>query len=387
MKKTITTLTLLVGFLFSNAQITLDQSNVPQSGTYTETRDYVFSGIALPAEGANQVYDYSSMSLPTTTVNINYQPATRPEFSNSTRYFVGNGVVGPIAVSAEYYTSIDANGLYDTGSYVLPSSQSLQTITGNANDVIVFPGNLSAFSLPSANLPFPATFGSQVSSNFDFVTDFQLTVGAFGLNSTPGQNVQSVVKTVEVVGYGQLTLPVPSGQSIPYDVLMVKQEEVITNNVFLAGAPAPQALLNAFGVTQGQVTTNAAYVFYAENYEVPIAFFIMDENFTQVDQMFYDMDLLQVLSVNQNEFENSISMYPNPASNQVNITRQSNNKPIDAINIYDISGKFVKSVDKNQFSDASSRINIDVSDLSNGTYLVKINSGNLYTTKKMVVAN
>jgi hypothetical protein len=387
MKKTITTLTLFVGFLFSNAQITLDQSNVPQSGTYTETRDYVFSGIALPAEGANQVYDYSSMSLPTTTVNINYQPATRPEFSNSTRYFVGNGVVGPIAVSAEYYTSIDANGLYDTGSYVLPSSQSLQTITGNANDVIVFPGNLSAFSLPSANLPFPATFGSQVSSNFDFVTDFQLTVGAFGLNSTPGQNVQSVVKTVEVVGYGQLTLPVPSGQSIPYDVLMVKQEEVITNNVFLAGAPAPQALLNAFGVTQGQVTTNAAYVFYAENYEVPIAFFIMDENFTQVDQMFYDMDLLQVLSVNQNEFENSISMYPNPASNQVNITRQSNNKPIDAINIYDISGKFVKSVDKNQFSDASSRINIDVSDLSNGTYLVKINSGNLYTTKKMVVAN
>jgi hypothetical protein len=387
MKKTITTLTLLVGFLFSNAQITLDQSNVPQSGTYTETRDYVFSGIALPAEGANQVYDYSSMSLPTTTVNINYLPATRPEFSNSTRYFVGNGVVGPIAVSAEYYTSIDANGLYDTGSYVLPSSQSLQAITGNPSDVIVFPGNLSAFSQPSANLPFPATFGSQVTSNFDFVTDFQLTVGAFGLNSTPGQNVQSVVKTVEVVGYGQLTLPVPSGQSIPYDVLMVKQEEVITNNVFLAGAPAPQALLNAFGVTQGQVTTNAAYVFYAENYEVPIAFFIMDENFTQVDQMFYDMDLLQVLSVNQNEFENSISMYPNPASNQVNITRQSNNKPIDAINIYDISGKFVKSVDKNQFSDASSRINIDVSDLSNGTYLVKINSGNLYTTKKMVVAN
>ena len=387
MKKTITTLTLFVGFLFSYAQITLDQSNVPQSGTYTETRDYVFSGIALPAEGANQVYDYSSMPLPTTTVNINYLPATRPEFSNSTRYSVRNAFLGPIAVSGEYYTSIDANGLYDTGAYVLPSSQSLQAITGNPSDVIIFPGNVTAFIQPSVIIPFPASFGSQVVSNFDFVTDFQLTVGAFGLNSTPGQSIQSVVRTVEVVGSGQLTLPVPSGQSIPYDVLLVKQQEVITNNVLLGGAPAPDALLNAFGLTQGQVTTISEYMFYAENYEVPIALFIMDENFTQVDQMFYDMDLLQVLSVNQNEFENSISMYPNPASNQINITRQSNNKPIDAVNIYDISGKFVKSVDKNQFSDASSRINIDVSDLSNGTYLVKINSGNLYTTKKMVVAN
>lgn len=390
MKKTVTIFAVLMGFAHTNAQITLDDTNLPHSASYTENRDYVFSSdeaIALPIEGADQTYDYSSMSLPTTTVVIDYLPVTRPEFSTSTRYFTGTGSVGPIDITSEYYILQNAEGLFETGSYVLPSSESLLTITGNSNDLIEFPGNTVIFEEPAAELTFPASFGTQNVSNFEFVTDFQLTVAAFGLSATPGQNVQSVELTIDVVGYGQLTLPVPSGQSIPYDVLLVKHDQVITNNVFLGGAPATDALLNAFGVTQGQVSTIAYYIFYAENYEVPIAWFIMNEDFTEVDQMFYDMDLLETLSVAQNEFENSITVYPNPVSNQVKITRQTNDTPIDAVNIFDISGRLVKSVNKNTFSDASSPIEIDVNDFSNGTYLVKINSGNLYTTKKIVVAN
>lgn len=388
MKKTITILAVLMGFAHTNAQVTLDETNLLHSPTYTEQRNYVFTDIDVPAEGANQTYDYSSMSLPTTTIVREYFPATRPEFTGFSRYQLGVGGLGPVDVNGEYYTLQNAEGLYNTGGYILPSTQNLQALTGGANDFIEFPGNSSIFEEPSAELLFPASFGTEaVSSSYDFLTEYELTIAGFGLNATPGQIIQSSDITAEVVGYGQLTLPVPSGQSIPYDVLLVKYEQEITNNVFLGGAPAPDALLSAFGLTQGQVTVVSEYKFYAENYDVPIAFFIMNDDFSEVDQMFYDMDLLETLSVAQNEFENSISVYPNPATNQVNIIRQTNDTSIDAINIYDISGRLVKTVSKDTFSDASSPIEIDVNDFSNGTYLIKINSGNISTTKKIVVSN
>lgn len=387
MKKTITFLAVLMGFVFTNAQVTLDETNLPHSPNYTEQRNYVFNGIAVPTEGADQTYDYSSMSLPTNTIVREYFPATRPEFSAFSRYQLGVGGLGPVDVSGEYYTLQNAEGLYNTGAYILPSTQNLQALTGNADDFIEFPGNGSIFEEPSAEILFPASFGTDaVSSSYDLLTEYELTIAGFGLSATPGQIIQTSDITSEVVGYGELTLPVPSGQSIAYDVLLVKYEQEITNNVFLGGAPAPDALLSAFGLTQGQVTVASHYKFYTENYDVPIAFFIMNDDFTEVDQMFYDMDLLETLSVAQNEFENSITVYPNPAINQVTIARQTNTRPIDAINIFDISGRLVKSVAENAFSDASSPVKIDVNELSNGTYLVKINSGSLYTTKKMVIS-
>lgn len=368
MKTKITITACLMGLMFANAQITLDENNVLHSTNYTEDRDYIFSGIAVPQEGVDQVYDYSSLSLPTSTITKTFEPVTRPEYSNSTRFFIGATSLGPISLSAEYYELQDATGLYETGSYTLPSTQNLQALTGNSNDFIEFPGNSQVFEQPATNLSFPASFGMSEVSNYDFVTNYELTVAAFGLSATPGQNIQSVVNTTEVVGYGELILPVPGGQSIPYDVLLVKEERVITNNVFLGGAPAPDALLSAFGLTQGQTDTVAFYTFYAENYEVPIMRIIMNEDFTETDQMYYDMDLLQTLGVANNEFSNSLKIFPNPASDRVSITQDSNLETFNMIEIYDLLGKQVKSIDSRTFIDQ--QMDIDVSDLTNGTLYV-----------------
>lgn len=81
----------------------------------------------------------------------------------------------------------------------------------------------------------------------------------------------------------------------------------------------------------------------------------------------------EVLSIENNELQ-ELSIYPNPASDKVNIV---SNDPIDNIEVYDILGKQVKTL---------RGINeIDVSNLNSGIYLFKIWIGNKVQTKKIVV--
>jgi hypothetical protein len=80
-----------------------------------------------------------------------------------------------------------------------------------------------------------------------------------------------------------------------------------------------------------------------------------------------------VLSVEQNELL-ELSIFPNPASDKVNIT---SNNPIDRIEVYDISGKQVKAIKSTNI--------IEVSDLNSGIYLFKIWIDEQVQTKKIVV--
>ena len=89
------------------------------------------------------------------------------------------------------------------------------------------------------------------------------------------------------------------------------------------------------------------------------------------------------LSVPKNEFK-SISIYPNPVENNLNIQLTSNeNSKID-LYIYDIQGRIVK---KQEFKDNSYILNtrLDVSSFASGIYFLKINQGAKYYTQKINV--
>ena len=82
-----------------------------------------------------------------------------------------------------------------------------------------------------------------------------------------------------------------------------------------------------------------------------------------------------VLSTNNSIFE-SFKMFPNPANGNFvyfNVTENA------TINVYNILGKLIQSVEVTQ-----SKNSIDVSELNRGIYLVKINSGNQFITKKLI---
>ncbi|HMC01180.1 MAG TPA: T9SS type A sorting domain-containing protein, partial [Flavobacteriaceae bacterium] len=74
--------------------------------------------------------------------------------------------------------------------------------------------------------------------------------------------------------------------------------------------------------------------------------------------------------------EDLFSLYPNPASTSFQIT-----KPVDNVSVYDITGKLVKAF-KGNFP---ARHELGVSELANGMYLVKIESLEGSTTKRLII--
>lgn len=73
------------------------------------------------------------------------------------------------------------------------------------------------------------------------------------------------------------------------------------------------------------------------------------------------------------------SVFPNPSKNNVNIT-SSNNASINAVEMYDINGRTVKSVKLDNVSDAQ----LNISDLAQGVYTLKISSENGSSVKKVI---
>ncbi|UPT67907.1 MAG: T9SS type A sorting domain-containing protein [Sphingobacteriales bacterium JAD_PAG50586_3] len=89
-------------------------------------------------------------------------------------------------------------------------------------------------------------------------------------------------------------------------------------------------------------------------------------------------DAFIVTSVDANVVANSISLFPNPATNMVTISTPQN---IASINVYDVAGKLVMSQNYNQ----SNNIIIDIATLSNGFYTVQmLTAKGEMVTKKLI---
>lgn len=77
------------------------------------------------------------------------------------------------------------------------------------------------------------------------------------------------------------------------------------------------------------------------------------------------------------ERDTHTNIYPNPASTQMHVYASS---PMSSISIYSISGQLIQTIDAN-----GEQTDINVTDLSNGLYLMKINTENGVVTRKFNV--
>ena len=97
------------------------------------------------------------------------------------------------------------------------------------------------------------------------------------------------------------------------------------------------------------------------------------ENITEAAFDFFSVTDFSVLNTTENENEASILFYPNPFTNQITIVN-----PINQITIYDFKGQVV--------FESNNQSSIDLSHLSNGIYIIKIQdeNGNILGLEKVV---
>ncbi len=83
------------------------------------------------------------------------------------------------------------------------------------------------------------------------------------------------------------------------------------------------------------------------------------------------------IGIEENKHSNKISLYPNPASNTINISDLPLEK-CDDVRIYDVSGRLLKHYNNDNI--------LDVSSLSNGLYILKVmtNDGDVYMGKFLI---
>ena len=90
-----------------------------------------------------------------------------------------------------------------------------------------------------------------------------------------------------------------------------------------------------------------------------------------------------VLSVEEFDAEKVFAIFPNPADNEITIQSTSNVlKNGASIQLFDMLGRIVK---ENKFDSSLEQEKVDVSNLNEGVYLLKIASENFSTTKKIVI--
>ena len=105
------------------------------------------------------------------------------------------------------------------------------------------------------------------------------------------------------------------------------------------------------------------------NTKIVLFFNASQENGSESDVYYVDeLKWTSSLSVNEHNLTSWISVFPNPAVNEINIQSSIN---VDSYKLFDIEGKQIlqrNNVNKNQFK-------FDISDLNSGLYLLKVFSG------------
>ena len=111
----------------------------------------------------------------------------------------------------------------------------------------------------------------------------------------------------------------------------------------------------------------------------------LDQSVVNWDTYYLDDFNLSLAPLYVHEINDSevISVYPQPAKDNLNIDIKLSNNDENRLDLYDIQGKVLLSTVVNQ---NSNNVSLDVSGLNSGIYFVKVQSkDNLYTKKVQII--
>ena len=100
------------------------------------------------------------------------------------------------------------------------------------------------------------------------------------------------------------------------------------------------------------------------------------ENYKETGENVPDMPVANVTTV---------SMYPNPVQGQATVKFSVNGKDQVSYQVYDLMGRMVKNVALGSYSEGEHEVNVDMSDLSTGSYIMRVSQGSSNSCVKFVV--
>jgi hypothetical protein len=367
----------LVFCLHIQAQITLTLSNTNFTPGPTIALEADTTGFVIPSQGVNQQWNYSNLTKTgvvnrTALVpsNINFPTATYLD-TNVTTVFIPEWYY-----YYDPYLETTPDGVKYLGFVVKNQRYGIQ-LTGNPKDSCIFPEQFLVYGNPGMFMPFPSTMSSSWHTDHRNVLNFQLTIASFGLNKTPCQKATHIVGVDTIVGWGKMRVPTSLGPSLAYEVLLVRRMTTFTDSFYMAGTPAPTALLNAFGVSQGQKSYSGRYLFWRVNARYPLLMLnFIGSDFSKVKEAYYDGTAEYDPNYGFEDLQNSgkITIYPNPVSDKLFIE---SDKIFSGYSIYNSVGKLL-------YNGIILQNTIELKEMPKGLYFVKLTSGSVARTVKFI---
>lgn len=359
--KTLLTTALLTISLFTQAQITITEADLPVVDDTFRLSTALDPQIDYATTGANQTWDYSYLEAISQDIDTIF-PVDFTPFAYQLLF--DNGIIYPDH-KADYATrgiEFDLLGqltLEDVYNFTQVDSNSLRTVGFGAR-INGIPAPIQYDSIEVV-YDFPVNYGNIDSSNFLFGQGVP-SVGYYGATGT---------RYNEVDGWGTLITPFGT-----FDALRIKSEIVRTDTFYLD--------LVGFGFNFPNNSTE--YKWLGVGSGVPLLTIITNDGFggEMVQSIEYQDSIRPtILNIDELALGNAFTVYPNPANNEVRIA-QSNDVQVKAIEIIDAQGRIVRT---NASANSNHDVVFEVSDIARGTYFVRIVTEKGLVHKPLVIAH
>lgn len=308
-------LCLVVSWNISYSQ-TITTANMMVVGDSIKVTYVKAQGLSPGGSGSNQNWTFTNLTDSTTTVIYAVNPSTTaysPSFPQS------NLAIG------------DKDGNYD----YFNNSLNEFVFNGHGNIYLTMP-----YLNPLIQFKFPMNYGDSYTSTMS--SDYPYSGTTYYRRGT---------STVLVDGSGTLTTPKGSFSN----VLRVRTEQIFTDSAYYAGT---SYIFPASSVTYAFLHPNFKHLIFDITYLSPAS------GGTYAFYRYYDQDISLGFTKRQKVY---LSAYPNPSRNTLTIETDLNSE-FQTIEMVDMLGKVMVSKHIH-----TNRTEIDLSGLSAGVYLLRIN--------------
>lgn len=278
---------LLFGQASAFGQITITSANCKFAAPpQVDTFEVLPVTTPRPSVGADQVWDLSS-ATPQSQVFYNYFQPNKTDFPKASLGLYAVTSFSQLDYGYALQRGVEPTGFYEYGQQLSRQALPIGGLTGNPLDSVVFLQQAVKYAGAYRPYMFPLTMGTAWKDTFRLTVKFNLTVSAFGLNKVSGERRSVWTEDQSVVSWGSMTVRNAAGfKSAPQPVLCIRRTEIIRDSFFLAGQPAPAALLTAFGLQQGQISRVYEELYVRENESSPLCYAsFSDQNFNKLVEL------------------------------------------------------------------------------------------------------